>query len=243
MNDTVKINRKNVKMVAHRGLSGIERENTCPAFVAAGNRSYFGVETDVHVTADGQFVIIHDDTTTRVSDGTVSINVEQSTWSEIETVILPDRDGTTYRHDIRVPLLAEYIHICKKYDKICVLELKNAFTKENIEKMVEEIKSLDYLHGVIFISFNFNNCVILRSLLEDNDIQWLTGDEVNVEMIEKLKTARLNLDIYHGQLNADNVKLLHDNGIMVNCWTCDNAERAEELVSMGVDFITTNILE
>ena len=65
--NTTKINSKNVKMVAHRGVSGIERENTCPAFVAAGNRSYFGIETDVHVTKDGKFVIIHDETTERIS--------------------------------------------------------------------------------------------------------------------------------------------------------------------------------
>ncbi len=30
-------------MIAHRGLSGIEMENTCSAFVAAGNRTYFGI--------------------------------------------------------------------------------------------------------------------------------------------------------------------------------------------------------
>ena len=40
--DTVKIKAKGVKMIAHRGLSGIERENTYPAFVAAANRSYYG---------------------------------------------------------------------------------------------------------------------------------------------------------------------------------------------------------
>ena len=50
--DTIKIKKKKVKMIAHRGLSGLERENTCSAFVAAGNRSYFGIETDVHRTAD-----------------------------------------------------------------------------------------------------------------------------------------------------------------------------------------------
>ena len=38
--DTIKINSNGVKIIAHRGLSGIEKENTCPAFVAAGNRSY-----------------------------------------------------------------------------------------------------------------------------------------------------------------------------------------------------------
>ena len=58
--DTIKIENKTVKMVAHRGLSGIEKENTCSAFVAACNRAtYFAVETDVHRTVDGQFVIFH----------------------------------------------------------------------------------------------------------------------------------------------------------------------------------------
>ena len=56
-------------MIAHRGLSGLERENTYPAFIAAGNRSYFGIETDIHKTADGEFVVIHDETTERVSGG------------------------------------------------------------------------------------------------------------------------------------------------------------------------------
>ena len=65
--DTVKLDNKTVRMVAHRGLSGLEKENTCAAFVAACNRAtYFGVETDVHRTADGQFVIFHDDNTARV---------------------------------------------------------------------------------------------------------------------------------------------------------------------------------
>ena len=47
----------NIKTVAHRGLSGLERENTNVAFVAAGQRSYFGVETDVYRTLDGKYVL------------------------------------------------------------------------------------------------------------------------------------------------------------------------------------------
>ncbi len=49
--DTLRLSAPKPRMIAHRGLSGIEMENTCSAFVAAGNRSYFGIETDVHVTA------------------------------------------------------------------------------------------------------------------------------------------------------------------------------------------------
>ena len=53
--NTIKFNHYGTQVVAHRGLSGIERENTAAAFVAAGNRSYYGIETDIWRTADGHF--------------------------------------------------------------------------------------------------------------------------------------------------------------------------------------------
>jgi len=49
--------------------------------------------------------------------------------------------------------------------------------------------------------------------------------------------------IYEKQSDAENIKLLHSKGIKVNCWTCDDKETAEKLVSYGVDYITSNILE
>ena len=166
--NTIKINSNEVKIIAHRGLSGIERENTNPAFVAAGNRSYFGIETDVHVTKDGKFVVIHDETTERISLGEHNINVEKCDYSEIEKIVLPDLDNTTDRKDIRIPLLSEYVKICKKYEKTCVLELKNCFEENDIERLIEEIKELEYIENVIFISFVFLNCVNIRKRLPDN---------------------------------------------------------------------------
>ena len=143
--DTIKIDKKQVKMVAHRGQSGLERENTCPAFVAAGNRSHYGVETDVHVTKDGKFVIIHDETTERVSGGAHNFNVEECVYDDLKDLTLPDLDGSWNRQDIRIPLLVDYIKICQKYEKVCVLELKNEFLPEDIVKIVEEIRAIGYL--------------------------------------------------------------------------------------------------
>lgn len=240
---TIKINSNGVKMIAHRGLSGIEKENTCPAFVAACNRSYYGVETDVHITKDGKFVIIHDETTQRITLGEYNINVEESSYADVENIILPDLDGTTYRKDIRIPLLKEYIMVCKKYGKICVLEIKNHFKEKDIEKLIDEIKDLGYIDRVIFISFDFENCINVRKFLPENDVQFLTSKEITNELIEKLCKNNLDLDIYYKQLNAENIKLLHSKGIKVNCWTCDDKDIAEKIVSYGVDFITSNILE
>lgn len=241
--NTIKIDSGKTKMVAHRGVSGLEKENTCPAFVAAGNRSHYGVETDVHVTKDGQFVIIHDETTDRVSNGEFCINVEENDYAVLENVVLPDIDGSRNRQDIRVPLLKDYISICKKYEKVCVLEIKNEFARDDLERMVEEIKSLGYIDNVTFISFSWKNCVVTRELLPNNKIQWLTVEEVDDAMIQKLVENKLDLDIYYERLTAENVKQLHDNGIEVNCWTCDTKAEGEKLVGFGVDYITSNILE
>ncbi len=241
--NTIKIESKQAKIIAHRGLSGIERENTCPAFVAAGNRSYFGIEADVHTTKDGKFVIIHNKTTDMVTLGEYSVNVEESDYSDIENIVLPDLDGTTDRRDIRIPLLIEYIKICKKYNKICVLEVKNHFMERDLIRMIEEINNVDYIENVIFISFDLENCINLRNFLPQNDVQFLTEKEVTQELIKILCDNKLNLDIYYKKLTAQIIKLLHSNGIKVNCWICNDKDEAEKIVEMGVDFITTDILE
>jgi glycerophosphoryl diester phosphodiesterase len=242
--NTVKIDSKGVKMVAHRGCSGLERENTFPAFVAAGSRSYFGVESDVHMTADGNFVIIHDSSTKRVSLDAVDIVVENSNFEEIDKICLPDLDGS-YRRDIKIPLLSEYICICKKYEKICVLELKDAFTEEMIKALIAEISALKYLECMIFISFNLNNCKILRKLLPEAKIQWLIrGESASAEeTFRELKENKLDVDICHKDLTRELLSRFKTAGMEVNCWTCDDPSRAAELIEMGVDYITSNILE
>ena len=73
--NTIKIDKKQTKLIAHRGLSGIEVENTNAAFVAAGNRSYYGIETDIHRTSDGNFVIGHDDNYERLSGEKIFLGV------------------------------------------------------------------------------------------------------------------------------------------------------------------------
>ena len=86
--NTFKIKKRNTKMIAHRGLSGLEKENTISAFVAAGNRSYYGIECDVHKTKDGIFVIIHDDNTKRIS--CVDKKISECTYEELLQVNIND---------------------------------------------------------------------------------------------------------------------------------------------------------
>ena len=238
--NTIKVDAKNTMMVAHRGVSGLEKENTCAAFVAAGNRSYYGVETDIHRTGDGNFIIIHDGNTARV--GHDNINVEESTFESLRRIQLCDRNDQKDRADLHLPSLEEYIGICKKYEKVCVLELKSDFTDEEIAAMIARIEAMEYLDGVTFISFGYDNLLKVRKFRPAQSCQFLTGDASD-EMIARLVADRLDLDVHHDSLTEERIAALHAAGIRVNCWTVDNPERAEQLAAWGVDYITSNILE
>ena len=243
--DTIKIDSKNTKIIAHRGLSGIETENTNAAFVAAGNRSYFGIECDVHVTKDKKFPIIHDDNTMRVSG--VDADVENSTLEELKKIQLYDRQSQgniseLQRSDYVIPVLKDYISICKKYRKKAVLELKNEMPENDIKNIIEEIKQLEYFENVIFISFSKENILSVRKLEPAANVQFLASF-CDDQLVDWLIENKLDFDMYHKRLTKEIIDALHENGLKVNCWTVDDPDDAKELINLGVDYITSNILE
>jgi len=238
--NTIKFEKGNTLVVAHRGLSGIEPENTNAAFIAAGNRSYYGIETDIYKTADGNFVVNHDGNLKRI--GGENILVEEVTLSTLESIRLFDKDGKKDRADIRPCSLNNYIKLCKKYEKHCVLELKSAFTDEETQRFIDIIKEYDYLENVTFISFKYDNLVKVRSIVPDQSVQFLFS-EVTDEIIEKVIADKFDVDVRHTALTKENVEAMHNAGIKINCWTVDNKDDAERLSSWGVDYITSNILE
>ena len=227
------------RMIAHRGLSGLETENTAAAFVAAGQHPYFGIETDVHRTKDGQFIIIHDDDTFRIS-GEHHI-VEETDFANLRKLRLKDKANGLPRHDLVLPILSEYIRILKHYEKHAVLEIKNPMEKTDIEKIIALIREEDYLKHTTFISFDWQNMLHIRSLLPHQSAQFLT-EEWEDALPKHLAEQKLDLDIYYQCLTKERVAALHEKGILVNVWTVDDPKAAAALSDMGVDQITSNIL-
>jgi len=192
------------------------------------------------VTRDKQIAVVHDDNTSRVSG--VNALVEESSLEELQSIPLYDKVPGSYRTDLRIPVLTDYINICKKYDKKAILELKNRMSPEDIGLIINKIKALDYLNGVIFISFSWDNLIDVKRLEPGQKAQFLTGN-CDDELIRKLVENKLDLDIHYQGLSKELLDTLHENNIEVNCWTVDNKEEAERLVSWGVDYLTSNILE
>lgn len=253
--DTIKLYTGKTQVVAHAGLMGMESANTNAGFIAAGNRSYWGIECDVRVAKDG-LVIIHNSTTAGISP--VELSVEDHTVAELQSIPLYDRPffygmeeyGLTpgsaeVRADLRIPTLEEYIRICKRYDKICVLELKHPMTPETIAAVAEQFRALDYVDGVVFISFYWDNLVEIRKCLPGCTVQFLTDDKqvFTEEFLDKVAASGFDLDIHIFTTTKELVERIHARGLKVNVWTCDWPDRFQQLVEWGVDYITSNIIE
>ena len=239
--NTIKFeNKGNIKMIAHRGVSGLELENTCPAFVAAGVKSYYGIETDVHVTKDGKFIVVHDDDLKRIAG--LDMSVEGSTFEELRAVRLKDTDKVTERADLFLPSLDEYISICKKYDKQAILELKNKMQPHEVWAIAETVQKLGWLERTTFISFAGENLVELRKKFPSASAQYLTDKCTDEEMAFMIEN-RLDADLCGYCVTLEKVAALHEAGLVVNVWTLDTLEHAHMAKAAGVDMITSNILE
>jgi len=238
--NTIKIRHPHTKMIAHRGLSGLERENSAAAFIAAGNRSYFGTECDLHLSKDDVFVVCHDDNLKRVAG--VDCLIRDTLLQDIKQIPLYEVRSTVVKDYLRVPTLLEYLEISQKYQKCCVIEIKPELTMTQTKALLTEIRNFGYLHQVIFISFRFANLEKLSQLDSSLRLQFLTS-KITEEVINKCINLKISLDANYQSLTFEHVKAFQNAGLEVNVWTVDDVKVARKLIRWVVDYITTNILE
>ena len=208
------------KMIAHRGLSGMETENTLAAFEAACKRLFYGIETDVHVTKDGKYIIFHDECTGRLCEK--NLIIEETDFEILRS--LKFKDGIS-----KMPMLSEYLQVISRYKKVAVIELKKSMRESNIEEIIEICKQEYTLDKIIFISFDFENLVVVRKLLPKQKIQFLT-EKFDDGLIKSLKEYGFDLDIRYDLLTKEKIKEFHESNIAINCWTCDDSQDRKSVV-------------
>ena len=74
---------------AHRGLVQHAPENTLGAFQAAVDFGCEGIELDVHLSKDGEPIVVHDGNLKRMTDGAVTACINEMTADELKKVDIP----------------------------------------------------------------------------------------------------------------------------------------------------------
>lgn len=230
-----------VHYIAHRGNNYDFPENSIMAFESVTR--HWGIETDISVTKDGHWVIMHDDTVDRMTNGTGAI--AGKTLDEIKKLRIDRGTNLNSLNDAQkqVPTLLEYLSICKRRGVVPVIEIKaGSYTNANYETLVDNLKQFNMLQGVMIISYSLEALQEVRKRLPLVPLQLLTNSIADKD-IEDIKALGLNVGMSvrysHQSVTANNVRKLHDNGLSVCVYTVPD-DRFQEVIDKGVDYITTD---
>lgn len=146
------------------------------------------------------------------------------------------------RSDLRVPEFRDYLSICAKYGKHPVIELKDPFSPAALARIVGEVRDHGILADAVFISFLWKNCLGIRKLCPDLPVMNLDGLSDAAPLPEHLK-HRIGADFHFNKLDRETVSAFRSAGLPVCAWTVDDPALARSLADIGVEYLTTNILE
>jgi len=230
---------KKVRYIAHRGMRAIAPENTIPAYELAGELGMWGAECDVTTTKDGAWVLMHDNTVDRTTNGTGYVS--DFTLDEIKNLKIDAGNNVELYPNLRVPTLEEYLITCKKYGLVPVIEIKSASKNSDYDTFVNLIKKYGYEENCIVISFSLTALQEVRLRSKKIVMQYLADiSETTINQVRELRNA--GLDVNHTLLTKEKIELAHSEGIMVNAWTVNDPQIAKNLTDLGVDYITNDVL-
>jgi glycerophosphoryl diester phosphodiesterase len=233
-------------IVAHRGASATESENTLPAFEAAIAAGADAVEFDVRMTADGVAVVMHDADVSRTTDG--SGLVRDLPADRVARLRIALREGG----DAPVPTLAQALQCCSGRVGVDV-EIKNIpgepdFDAEHeaaVEATVRALDAVAFSGAVLVSSFNPFSLARCRNLAPDVPTGLLA--DPTAEAAAALTFAHANGHPWVLPF-ADRVReagdaLVQDArglGMRLGTWIVDDPAETVRLLRSGIDAVATN---
>jgi glycerophosphoryl diester phosphodiesterase len=228
-------------VVAHRGASGLAPENTLAAFRLAVELGTPAVECDVHLSADGQVVVIHDPTVDRTTNGSGA--VETLSFDALRALDAGSWFGARFAGE-RIPTLAEALAACAGRSRLFV-ELKVGGGVPLIAGAVAAIAAAPSTE-VAIISFDPQIVAGMAQRRPDLPLGFL----VSARQVGRQGPAAvvgaardLGAGFLSPQYSAATPELIaaaRQAGLAVSVWTVDDPADMRRLAAAGVDAITTN---
>ena len=226
--------RQNVKFIAHRGYSFRYLENTEEAFTGAAKHGSAGAETDVRVTKDGVLVCSHNSSVT-LKDGT-ELEIADHTYAELTARPLKNLKSLT---KLYLCTFARYLEIMAENDMICFVEFKGEFSDENITKAFNMAAEIYDLAKCPLQSFDIGNLIRAKELFPELPVM-LTCDAYD-DTVQQAFDLGFAIDMDLHGLTAETVEQFHAAGLEVGAWTANTRADVRYCLSLGVDYIESDV--
>lgn len=227
-------------IIAHRGDSAHAPENTLAAFRTAAEHGADAIEFDVKLSADGQVIVIHDQTVDRTTNGHGDVRA-------LKLAALRELDAGAYFGQCftgeRIPTLEELFETVSQQLHLNI-ELTNYATPG--DDLVSKVAELVTKHGmqrrVLFSSFFPRNLRRARALLPEVPgglLAWAGWLGFPARRFG-WKKGYLALHPHLSSVSAELVNRLHSAGKRIHVWTVNTDADMKHLVGLGVDGIFTD---
>lgn len=212
------------QVIAHRGASRAEPENTLAAYRRAGTMGADGVELDVRRSVDGALIVHHD---AQTADGRLI--------AATPAAALPDW----------MPTLEAALDACA--GMWVNIEIKNDPDEADFDAhdtiadaVIATLVARGELQRWLISSFRLETIDRCRALAPQIRTAWLTDDASDASIARCVDGGHSAIHPWVGQLGQDDIERCHAAGIEVNTWTVDDPQRLAELIAWGIDGVCTN---
>ena len=229
------------RILAHRGGRAEQEENVLSAFKATYEAGCHGFETDIHITADGQYVIMHDNTLERMTDGTGRIEQTQSAY--IRTLKTKDGNPVLFLDELLVffkdckGLYVEWEMKTNEKDYPEALLHKYC---DDIYRMITAAQPEDALF--VFSSFDPRPLLYLEQKYPGVELMLITGKPCTQETVDLARALGLHrlAATVNGSSRAA-LKYAHEKGLLINLWPGEKTADTHLACLLGADYLCTDI--
>jgi glycerophosphoryl diester phosphodiesterase len=225
-------------IVGHRGAMGYAPENTFAAYELALTMGVDAVECDVHLSADGVPVVIHDHTLDRTTDGRGL--VRDHALAQLKALDAGSWRGAEFAGQ-RLPTLDELLGWCASRVGLSI-ELKNGplFYDGLAEQVVDLVRRHGMLERASVISFDHQAIRRVKQLEPRLAAGVLFAARlVDAPAVARAAGAETIMPAYYFA-TPDVIDQAHAAGLTISVWTVDDPATAARLAADGVDAIATN---
>jgi glycerophosphoryl diester phosphodiesterase len=211
--------------IGHRGAKAYAAENTLVSFQKAIELGVDGIELDVHLSSDGEVMVIHDETIDRTTSEKGF--VKEFSSSELKK--------------LGIPTLASVFDLVDKKNFINV-ELKTYETADKVAALIKKYvseKNWQYNHFIVS-SFDWNALQLVTFLNEKIPIGVLTHTDLDLAMAFAKFIKAYSVHPYYHLLTAENVAKMQSKNFKIYPWTVNEPEDIIFVKSLQVDGIITD---
>jgi glycerophosphoryl diester phosphodiesterase len=211
--------------IGHRGAKGHVAENTVASFAKAIELGVDLIELDVHLSKDGEVIVIHDETVDRTTNKTGLVS--NFTASKL--------------NQMGIPTLREVLELV---DKKCGvnIEIKDPLATQKVVEIIEEFEThFNWVYQQFQVSsFIWETLETISKLNSAILLGVLTEDSVASAMAFAKKIKVHSINPYFKLLNQENCNSMQNSGYKIYTWTVNSAEDLIFVKTLPIDGIISD---